>query len=167
MFICNLKINKKKLVSVFTISVVALAVLLLFLTFYKIFFNANNTAVQNKPLTITSKNYTNFLKDCHENIDKYIDTTITITGYVYRMPDFNNNQFVLARTMLINSDNKAVVVGILSESNDIKNYKNSDWITCTGILKKGDYHGDMPVLSVTNIESSKIPDDDIVYAPTD
>lgn len=167
MFICNFKINKKKFIHVFTTIIVMLAILLLSLSFYKIFISAKNNTDENKSLTINSNNYTNFLKECHENIDKYVGTTVTITGYVYRMPDFNNNQFVLARTMLINSNNKAVVVGILCESSDIKNYKNSDWITCTGVIEKGDYHGDMPVLKVSAIEASKIPDDDLVYAPTD
>ena len=166
MFVCNLKINKKKFVFLFTSLILILAILLMFLAFNKIFFNIPQSAIsESNILTITSDNYTGFLKDCHESIDKYIGETIQITGYVYRMPDFNENQFVIARTMLINSNNKAVVVGLLSESNKIENFNNSTWVTCTGTIKKGNYNGDMPVLEVISIQASEIPEDEFVYSP--
>lgn len=137
MFVCNFKINKKKFVVLFTTLILILAFLLLFLAFNKIFITVpQNTVAESNALNVTSDNYTNFLKDCHENIDEYIGTNITITGYVYRMPDFNDTQFVIARTMLINSNNKAVVVGLLSESDKIKDFENSTWVTCKRNHKK-------------------------------
>lgn len=137
MFVCNFKINKKKFVVLFTTLILILAFLLLFLAFNKIFITVpQNTVAESNALNVTSDNYTNFLKDCHENIDEYIGTNITITGYVYRMPDFNDTQFVIARTMLINSNNKAVVVGLLSESDKIKDFENSTWVTCKRNYKK-------------------------------
>lgn len=137
MFVCNLKINKKKFVFLFTALILTLAVLLMFLSFNKIFINTPQDAIsESSVLNITSDNYTSFLKDCHENIDKYIGASVQITGYVYRMPDFNDTQFVIARTMLINSNNKAVVVGLLSESDKIKDFENSTWVTCKRNHKK-------------------------------
>lgn len=138
MFVCNLKINKKKFVFIFIALILIFATLLIFLSFNRIFFSEpQNTVAESNAFNITSDNYTNFLRDCHENIDKYVGTSVTITGYVYRMPDFNDIQFVIARTMLINSNNKAVVVGILAESDKIKDFKNSTWVTCKRNYKKG------------------------------
>lgn len=166
MFVCNLKINKKKFVFLFTSLMLVLVVLLMILAFNKIFVNTPQDAIaETNVLNITSDNYTNFLKDCHEDIDKYVGTTVQITGYVYRMPDFTENQFVIARTMLINSNNKAVVVGLLAESDKIKNFNNSTWVTCTGTIKKGNYNGDMPLLEILSIQNSEIPEDEFVYSP--
>ena len=39
-------------------------------------------------------NYTNVLKSVHENIDNYVGMKINFTGYVYRVLDLNENQFV-------------------------------------------------------------------------
>jgi len=140
----------------------------MFLAFNKIFINTPQDAIAESNIyNINSDNYTNFLKDCHENIDKYVGTTIQITGYVYRMPDFTDTQFVIARTMLINSNNKAVVVGLLAESDKIKSFNNSTWVTCTGTIKKGNYNGEIPIVETSNIKSIKAPTDEFVHSPSD
>ena len=64
----------------------------------------------NKVQTITSSNYTSILQTVHENIDGYVGQKICFTGYVYRVYDIQENQFILARDMIINSKNQTVVV---------------------------------------------------------
>ena len=39
----------------------------------------------------------------HENIDDYVGKKLCFTGYVYRVLDLQDNQFVLARDMIISS----------------------------------------------------------------
>ena len=168
MFVYNFKINKKKFVNIFTIIIVILTAILLILSFFKIFKPKENTKeAHTNIIKVESKDFTNFLKDCHSNIDKYVGTNITMVGYVYRMPDFTDNQFVLARTMLMNSNNKAVIVGMLCESPEAKNFKDSTWVLCSGIIEKCDYHGEMPILKVSEISNTEIPLDDFVYSPQD
>lgn len=48
---------------------------------------------------LTDENYTNVLKEVHENLDTYLGQKICYTGYVYRVSDLQENQFVLARDM--------------------------------------------------------------------
>ena len=48
---------------------------------------------------MTDENYTNVLKEVHENLDTYVGQKICYTGYVYRVADLPENQFVLARDM--------------------------------------------------------------------
>ena len=169
MFVCNLKINRKKFVKVFKTIVIILGILALILAIYKIFFSAKEISdmKKTKNLELNSSTYTNFLKDCHENIDKYVGCNVKITGYVYRMPDFTNNQFVIARTMLFDSDTKAVVVGILCESDSAGNYKDYDWVTIEGIVGKGNYKGEMPIVKVQNITKANVPEDEFVHLPSD
>ena len=83
------------------------------------------------------------------------------------MPDFTNNQFVIARTMLFDSDTKAVVVGILCESDSAGNYKDYDWVTIEGIVGKGNYKGEMPIVKVQNITKANVPEDEFVHLPSD
>ncbi len=61
--------------------------------------------------TISAANYTNVLKTVHDNMNQYIGKKIKFVGFVYRLYDFPNDQFVLARQMIISPDLQAVVVG--------------------------------------------------------
>ena len=55
-------------------------------------------------------------KAVHDNLDNYIGQQISFSGYVYRISDFESNQFVLARNMIISSDFQTLIVGFLCNS---------------------------------------------------
>lgn len=166
MFICNFKFDKKKFLKIFSITLAILAVTIFIISILKIF-NSSKEVSSNTVTTISSNNFTSFLKDAHENISSYVGKRFSISGYVYRMPDFTENEFVIARTMIINSNQNAnaVIVGILANSSNVKNFKNNDWVSCVGTIKKGTYKGDMPVLVVDEITKIEVPEDDFVYLP--
>ena len=114
---------------------------------------------------ISSSNYTNVLKAIHENIDSYIGIKINFTGYVYRVLDLNENQFVLARDMIVSSNFQSVVVGFLCEADNASTFENDAWVNITGEITKGSYHGDMPIVKVTEIKKVDKPNDEFVYPP--
>jgi len=172
MFICNLKINTKKLWKITLVILTILIVVLIGFVVFKILNSGRDDIKkskleENNILEITSEEYTNFLKDCHENINSYIDKKIKIIGYVYRLPDFNTNEFVIARTMIINDTNQAVVVGMLAECFEISKYDSGTWIEVTGTIKKGNYNGEIPIVETSNIKSIKAPTDEFVHSPSD
>lgn len=142
---------------------------------YKVFIGANNSTryggcIPNKNgvSQISSKNYTNVLKTVHENIDSYVGKKICFTGYVYRVLDLEGNQFVLARDMIINSNYQSVIVGFLCQYDNAKDFANDTWVQVTGEILKGDYHGDMPILNVIEIDVVPKPSsDEYVYPPDD
>lgn len=169
MFICNFKLNSKKIWKVLLIILIVLIVFLLIFASIKIF-NSNkmeNSQNDNEVLEITSEEYTNFLKLSHENINNYIGKTVKIVGYVYRLPDFSNNEFVIARTMIIDNNSSAVVVGMLCEYSDAKKYTSGSWIEVTGSIKKGNYNGEIPILEISNVKNVSSPENEFVYLPTD
>ena len=138
----------------------------------KIFLGASNsyensscTPQKDKISKITANNYTNILKSVHDNIDNYVGVTINFTGYVYRLIDFTDTQFVLARDMIISSDRQTVVVGFLCECDKIKEFENNSWVEITGKITKGDYHGDIPIIKITDIKSVDRPNEELVYPP--
>lgn len=167
MFI-NISLNK--LFKTFFIIIVSLMVLFFCISIYRIFSKSNDYKSLKTPddiVEITSNNYTNVLKEVHDNIDKYIGKRIKFTGYVYRVYDLKDTQFILARNMIINSNNQAVVVGFLCESESASNFEDNTWVEITGTVTKGSYHGDMPIIKVTEIDTTKCPNDEFVYPPDD
>lgn len=141
---------------------------------YRVFSGANNSSKSNSCIPqsgvsqISPKNYTNILKSVHENIDSYVGKKICFTGYVYRVLDLQDNQFVLARDMIVNSNSQTVVVGFLCEYDESKNFDDNTWVQVTGEIFKGDYHGDMPIIKITDIKSVDKPSqEEYVYPPDD
>ena len=153
MFICNIKMNRNWLKKVIVTFIVLLIIIVFMIVGYRFYESTSrvmvtddfSTSEGNNFIEVNSNNYTNILKDCHENIDKYVGKKIKFTGFVYRLYDFDENQFVLAREMIISSDNQAVVVGFLCKNvaNDVdmQAFKVRSWVEIEGVIVKGEYHG--------------------------
>ena len=173
MFVFNIKINKNFLFKTFVLILILLALTVLCFSIFKIFSSANSTVTVNDTVTvpeianITSENYTNILKAVYDNLDTYIGQNISFCGYVYRVYDFENNQFVLARDMSVSSTSENLVVGFLCEYSEASNFQNGTWVQITGTIKKGHYHGEIPVIDVTSIEPADAPESPIVPPPDD
>ena len=171
MFIYNIKINGSKTFKIIFLGMVVLLICIVLMVMLKIFSGAansenNSTCIpQNTISKIEAKNYTNILKAVHENIDSYVGKKINFTGYVYRVLDLNENQFILSRDMIVSSDYQSVIVGFLCEYNKAKEFEDNTWIEVTGEIIKGDYHGDMPIIKVIDIKKVDKPNEEYVYPP--
>ena len=171
MFVFNVKVNGIKLFKTFIISSVILLLIIICIVIFRIINgaknNPNNSSClpQNKVNIISTSNYTNVLKAVHENIDDYVGVQINFTGYIYRVLDLKENQFVLARDMIISSNYQSVVVGFLCECDSAKDYSDNTWVNITGKITKGNYHGDIPIVKLTKIEKTNKPNDEYVYPP--
>lgn len=169
MFVCNIKMDKK-LFSKFVVFFLALVILIVFIIVGIRFYNTASSFkvtddVDVSSLDITANNYTEILKDSHEHIDKYIGKKVKFTGFVYRLYDFSETQFVLAREMIISSDNQAVVVGFLSDFSNAYDFEDGTWVEVEGIIEKGNYHGDLPIIKVKNLRKVSAPDNQYVFPP--
>ena len=169
MFIYNLKINGSKTFKIFFTFVVIILICILCFVIYRIFSGASlyskSCIPQNEICKISSSNYTNVLKAVHDNIDDYIGKKIKFTGYVYRVLDLKDNEFILARDMIVSSDFQSVVVGFLCSYEKAKNFENRTWVEVTGEITKGDYHGDIPIIKVIQINKVDKPNEEFVYPP--
>lgn len=169
MFIYNLKIDGNKLGKIFLGILLGIIIIITAIVVYRIlgnnFFKTNDDTNSVKVQELTVSNYTNVLKTVHDNIDDYVGMRVSFSGYIHRMVDFKENQFVLARDMVISSDLQTVIVGFLCECDDIKQYADKTWIQIEGEIIKGDYHGDMPILKITKIKKIDKPSDEYVYPP--
>ena len=174
MFVFNVKVNGSKIFKYFFIGVIIFLIIILGIVMYKVFYGANDASKtrscfpQNGVSEIQARYYTNILKTVHENIDAYVGKKICFTGYVYRVLDLQDNQFVLARDMIVSSNSQSVVVGFLCEYDNAKDFTDNTWVKVTGTIMKGDYHGDMPIIKITDIKGVDKPSsDEYVYPPDD
>lgn len=172
MFIYNVKVNGSRLFKIFFVAMLIILFFIICIVIFKIFNGAatNSESIssclpQKKVNKINTGNYTNILKTVHENIDNYVGIQINFTGYIYRVLDLKDNQFILARDMIVSSDFKSVIVGFLCECDNAKDFENNTWVELTGKIVKGNYHGDMPIVKVTEINKIDKPNDEYVYPP--
>jgi len=163
----------KKLFTKLLIAFFVIAIAIVFIIVGHRFYNnmsrvrVNDNIPTTSSLEINCNNYTDILKDSHENIDKYVGKKIKFVGFVYRLYDFSENQFVLAREMIISSDNQAVVVGFLSDYKNANDFEDGTWVEAEGVIEKGNYHGDLPVIKVNSLKEVSAPSDEYVFPPSD
>ena len=139
MFIYNLKLNKRVLSKIFIFVSLAIIFAIIFFSIYIIFFkNKSSGDVKfDEIIDLNENNYTNILKSANEDIDSYIGVKVRITGYVYRLLDFDKNEFVVARDMRFNKDAQSLVVGFLCNYDKASQFSDGTWVEVVGKIKKG------------------------------
>ncbi len=169
MFIYNLKLNGDKISKIILGILLAIISLLIIYVCYIIInksnFKTTDSLRKYDLYELNSSNYTNVLQNVHDNLDLYVGQNIKFTGFVYRLYDFSEDQFVLARNMIISSDYQAVVVGFLCSSSEISNYKDNEWVEIEGTITKGDYKGEIPIIKINKINKVDTPTEEFVYPP--
>jgi uncharacterized membrane protein YcgQ (UPF0703/DUF1980 family) len=176
MIIYNLKLNKKLIfktcLAIMAIVCICLAIFELFILFKESkkddYFEENGYCLPDSDIAVlTAENYTNVLKEVHDDIDTYVGQKISFTGYVYRVAGFSEDQFVLARDMDI-GNNQTLIVGFLCSSNKIKDFQNNTWINITGEITKGEYNeNSIPIVKISSIEETSMPSNPTVPLPDD
>jgi len=174
MFIFNVHLSKTKIFKCILAIMAIICIALSGVVIFKMYSSNNdfetsnsNCMPSNEVANLTNENYTNVLKEVHENLDTYIGQKICYTGYVYRVPDIEDNQFVLARDMQLENSNQTVIVGFLCTLPTAMEYEDYSWVTVTGTIEKGYYFGDIPCINILEIEKTIQPEDCIVPAPDD
>lgn len=168
MFVYNVRVNSGRIFKLILLLIIATALVMTGIAIFRTFSGDKQLNSQSdKVYNIDSTNYTNILKAVHDNLDTYIGQKISFSGYVYRVYDLQENQFVLARDMVINSNYQTLVVGFLCHSDSANSFKDGTWVNITGEIKKGYYHEDIPIIEIEKIEETSKPKDFYVYPPDD
>lgn len=176
MFIFNVNLSKTKIFKGVLAIMAIICISLACMGIYNIYEKSKNTEYEvlggdcmpsNEIAYLTDKNYTNVLREVHENLDMYIGQKICYTGYVYRVPDIEPNQFILARDMQIGNTNQTVIVGFLCSCDNANDFDTYSWVTITGEIQKGNYFGDIPCIQISEIQTTSEPENCIVPEPND
>lgn len=174
MFIYNVSLRKIKFLKILIFTILAL-LLITFMVFIYNKFQSNNkvyvtdTSYCEEVYDLPDSNYTNMLKDCYEHLDSYVGKKIKCSGFIHKLYDFKDNQFVLGREMLTSpiSNDKAevVVVGFLCETENTSSFDEKTWVEIEGEITEGFYHSKIPVIKVTKIKKIECPDMPLVNPP--
>ncbi|MBP3285082.1 MAG: hypothetical protein J6M02_06240 [Clostridia bacterium] len=103
---------------------------------------------------VTPSNYASILEDAHENIDKYLNKKIIVTGYVYIQEDFSENRFVIAQNIYLDyvPSSEPFIVGFLCENASNYNLIPNQTIRIIGKIQRGVYNNlEYPIVKVTQI----------------
>lgn len=168
MFICNLTFNKNKLIKIIFVFIAIIVTIFFGISIYRIShqtIQVKDSIPEPDVCIMDSNNYTNILKTVHDDLNTYVGQKIKCSGYIYRMSDFSDTQFVIARDMVISSDMQTLIVGFLCNCKDAKNLPDKTWVEITGTIKKGDYHGEIPIIEVSELNPISKPEDFQVYPP--
>lgn len=170
MFVYNVKLNKKLFSKIIILIMCILVIGIFAFAAYLVFSKAISESRLNDSIPISERadinnNYTNILKMVHDDLDTYIGRKISCIGYVYRVSDLAENNFIIARNMSINSNNDTVVVGFLCDYENAKNLENDTWVKIEGTIEKGNYFGEIPIIKITNLEKTQEPEDSVVTMP--
>jgi len=157
MFVCNFKLNLKRLLIISGVIIVAIAL------FFEISNMIKDNNSNNLDYVLDSENFTEILKTVHDNIDANVGKTIKLSGFVFRLPDFRSNYFVCGRNMMLDDFEK--VVGFLCTYNGDIELEDSEWVEITGTIVKGYYMSDMPVIEINNIKKITAPTNTFVKTP--
>lgn len=115
MFVFNLKINKNSFLKTFIIICTIICIILMIIGIYKIYiiskeYNQDVCLPKKEIVYLDEKNFTNVLKMVNDDLDTYVGQKISYTGYVYRVSDIKEDEFIIARDMIISHSPKQTVV---------------------------------------------------------
>lgn len=153
MFVINFKLDFKKILIGCIIVALAVATIMEFGT--KTQTSSVNSNVTTYDFDLNEDNYTELLKTIHDNIDENLGKTIHLTGFVFRMPDFKDNYMVCGRNTISNNEDK--IAGILCDYSEAKSFIDNEWVEISGVIIKGKYNGDMPIIKVGKITKITAP----------
>lgn len=120
--------------------------------------------INSDSIDMTSENFSKILKECHDAPYTYEGKKVNMVGYVFRANDFKENQFVVARDMLIN-ESESRIIGFLCEAENAQAFKDNEWVCASGTIHIGNYHGTMPIIKIKKLEPSTVPEQIWVYPP--
>lgn len=155
MFVLNIKLNTKKILITCLIVCIIVASVIEIINYTKIKKRAFD-------FVLNETNFTTVLKQVHDNIDGNIGKKIKLSGFIFTMPDFKQTYFVCGRNMLLSGEEK--VVGFLCDYADLNTLSEAEWVEIEGVIIKGYYISDMPVIKVKKLTKITAPENTFVEA---
>ncbi|MFC0558208.1 TIGR03943 family putative permease subunit [Halalkalibacter alkalisediminis] len=115
-------------------------------------------------IIVTEENYLDMMTVLDLQIDRFMGKTIEIVGFVYREPEFEDDQLVVARFGMTCCVADASVYGTMISTEDADQFENDTWVRVTGVLDKTDYHDiQIPLIQLREIEVVEQPDSPYVF----
>jgi putative membrane protein len=127
--------------------------------------NLKNEWIQKDNLVVTDENYIAMMYVIDKYHESFEGKQIEVIGFVYREPEFLEDQFVIGRRANpCCVEDAEGIYGLLSISSSAKDFARDQWVKATGTLSKTEYFGvKVPYLQIKNIKQIEPPEDPYVY----
>jgi putative membrane protein len=122
------------------------------------------TLMEMDKIIVKDDEYIQTMNMIDTNIDKFAGRDVEIVGFVYREPDFNKNQIVVARFGVSCCVADASVYGLLAKGDEAEKLENDEWVKVTGVIGKTTYHdSEIPYITIKKVEKVQQPEDPYIY----
>ncbi|MRX72401.1 TIGR03943 family protein [Bacillus lacus] len=120
--------------------------------------------LQSDKITLTEEQYIQMTNIIDKFPEKFAGKEMELIGFVYREPDFESNQFVVARFGLSCCVADASVYGTLAAMPDGEALEEDQWVRVSGVLEQTTYNDwNLPYLQINSIEKIEQPSEPYVY----
>lgn len=123
--------------------------------------------ISNNIIKVSSKNFVSSLDEIISNCAKYEGDSIEITGFIYNDKNLNltNNQFIIARYMMVCCAADMQIAGLRCQYINIENSLDlNTWVKISGKIKNDSYESNPdPLILIDKIEIDSNPDTSYVY----
>lgn len=116
-------------------------------------------------IIVNEENYMQILDGVYTNLTDVINKEITISGFVFREDGMNDNNFIIARSMITCCAADAAVAGFMCDFGSAGELKNDEWIEVRGILQQATYNDEsLPVIMVKEFKKIDKPKNEYLFA---
>ncbi|WP_100407038.1 TIGR03943 family putative permease subunit [Bacillus solitudinis] len=132
-----------------------------FNTFYK---DLAAELLQEETIVVTEENYLDIMTVLDIHLQEFVGKPIEILGFVYREPEFEENQLVIARFGMTCCVADASVYGTMIETEDAAQFENDMWVRVRGTIdrtKFNEFH--IPLIHLREFEVVGEPDNPYVF----
>ncbi|MBM7702440.1 TIGR03943 family putative permease subunit [Metabacillus iocasae] len=119
---------------------------------------------EQKKITVKDEEYIPVMNVIESNVEAFVGKEIEVDGFVYREPEFEDNQFVVARFGLSCCVADASVYGTLATSKHAQKFEEDEWIKVKGVIEQIEYNGLLlPYIQIKEITKIERPANPYVY----
>ncbi|MCM3162366.1 TIGR03943 family protein [Metabacillus litoralis] len=120
--------------------------------------------LNSEKIVVTDVEYQKISGYLETHLDEFVGKEIELTGFVYREPDFTQDQMAVSRFTVSCCVADLQVMGTLATGDEVKNLKNDEWVKVTGVIEKADRNGvTIPSIGISSLEKVEAPSDPYIY----
>lgn len=121
-------------------------------------------SLQEGKVMMDDYNFVGWLNEIYGRLDVYEGIEIETSGFVFRIDDFPQDQFVPARMMMVCCAADTQPVGFLCRYDKADALPSDTWVRVTGKIDRITYDGEViPIIEVDEAEAMEKPDIDYIY----
>lgn len=125
--------------------------------------NINNLTFEDNIIQINKNNFVYSLDEILTYPYNYEGMNIKITGFIYKDKNLTDDQFIIARYMMVCCASNMQIAGIKCESNTLINYPEYTWVEVTGTIHTKEIPNIDTIILTENIKEVNNPDTSYVY----